>query len=236
MNPALRSRFAGLHKALMGGHEGGRHASSASKGRDREAFVSKFLQHTLPPIYRIGNGDIIDAFTGITGQLEIVIEFPFFPSVGCQHSDGSRIYLCEGVAAVIEVKSNIRVQWGEFDETFKKVNALQPRPGGVQCGTNLGLFERVAPVFGVGFTGWATAASVRKRVGHGKAAGLLIIDKGIFCAHEIFNRKKSIVDVENDPERALWMFACCVFECARAYRSVDALPSMYADDRLPPDA
>ncbi|MBS0264524.1 MAG: hypothetical protein JSS02_21500 [Planctomycetes bacterium] len=229
MNVALRSRLEGLHRGLMAGHLTGRDASTASKGRDRETFISSFLQRILPPGYRFGHGDLIDAFEGCSGQIDIVIEFPFFPSAAGIGETNSRVYPCEAVGVAIEVKSDIEAQWDEFQQTHKKVNSLQTAAGAVQCRTNLGIFERVCPVFGVGYTGWKKLSSVIDRVGPGKPAGILIIDKGIFCANEVFRRRR-ISNIDGDPEKSLWMFACCVFECAQAYRSVGIMPAAYAED------
>ncbi len=48
---------------------------------ERETFVNQFLAHVVPPMFRIGCGDITDSTGRQTGQLDLVIEYPFVPSM-----------------------------------------------------------------------------------------------------------------------------------------------------------
>jgi hypothetical protein len=85
--------------------------SGASRGREREHFLELFLYQVFPPTFRFGSGDIMDRRRVRSGQLDFVVEYPFLPSfllVG----PGPRLYLAAGVAAVIEVKSDLQRQWG----------------------------------------------------------------------------------------------------------------------------
>ncbi len=78
--------------------------SDSSKGSEREHFIDLFLKEVFPPSYRFGTGDALDSAGNKSGQLDVVVELTFFPSLPAL-GGGSRLYLAEGVAAVIEVKS-----------------------------------------------------------------------------------------------------------------------------------
>ncbi|VVM99823.1 hypothetical protein PS659_03297 [Pseudomonas fluorescens] len=109
---------------MMAGFDGSGELSSASKGHERELFVNTFLSQIFPPNYRFGCGDLIDGHTEKSGQVDIVIEYPNFMSFPYLMG-GPRLYLAEGVAATIEVKSNLPNQWEEALATAKKVKKLK---------------------------------------------------------------------------------------------------------------
>jgi len=80
-NALVAHRLAGIRGVLTSAYCGGIGMSSASKGKEREFFVDNFLSGALPPPFRVGNGDITDASGAKSGQLDIVVEFPFLPSL-----------------------------------------------------------------------------------------------------------------------------------------------------------
>ena len=47
---------------------------NASKGSERERFVSDYLQTLFPLPYRFGSGAITDATGALSGQLDVVVE------------------------------------------------------------------------------------------------------------------------------------------------------------------
>lgn len=120
----LEPRLDALHKMLMAGYYGSGELSSASKGSERELFVNSFLSQIFPPSYRFGTGDVIDGYVQKSGQVDIVIEYPNFMSFPYLMG-GPRLYLAEGVAATIEVKSNLVGQWNEALATAQKVKELK---------------------------------------------------------------------------------------------------------------
>jgi hypothetical protein len=99
---ALLSRLAGYRNHLTAVHQSGAGMSSASKGNERRAFVHDFLEATFPPPNRFGTGDCIDRAGNKSGELDVVLEYPFLPSLTLQGH--SRLYLAKGIAAAIEVK------------------------------------------------------------------------------------------------------------------------------------
>lgn len=116
-NIHILKRLQKIQSVLMGVHQMSVSMSSAAKGAERDEFVSKFLTEVLPPTFRFGTGDATDSQGAKSGQLDIVVEYPFGPSLPNAGSASSRLYLAETVAAVIEVKSNAAVQWNEATHT-----------------------------------------------------------------------------------------------------------------------
>ena len=70
--------------------------SAASKGAERQAFIESFLTNVLPPTFRFGSGDATDAAGHRSGQLDVVVEYPFSPSLPSFGGPGvTRLYLAE---------------------------------------------------------------------------------------------------------------------------------------------
>lgn len=125
MNEHLQARLDAMLLQLQAVHGGGASMSSASKGSEREAFVDLLLRGCLPMPYRFGSGDIADAHGKRSGQIDLVVEHPFFPSFPLLGTSQQRLYLIEGVALAVEVKSSCG-QWGEAGATMRRLLALQP--------------------------------------------------------------------------------------------------------------
>lgn len=133
---------------LRAAYAGGSPMSSASKGMERELFVEVFLKNVMPPAYRFGSGDVVDAKGNTSGQVDIVIEsltVPSFPLVGVALP---RLYLAEGVGAAIEVKSDLASQWEEAVGTAERLSRLQPQ---------------IQPIV-VGYRGWAKWETLATRI------------------------------------------------------------------------
>jgi hypothetical protein len=79
----------------------------------------------MPPLYRFGTGDAIDRYGNRSGQLDVVVENPFLPSLPLPTSESSRMYLAEGVSAAIEVKSDLGKQWSEVESTSTQLRKLR---------------------------------------------------------------------------------------------------------------
>ncbi len=75
MNRHVYARLEASRRLLMAAYEGGIGLSSATQGREREAFVRLFLAEILPTIHRFGSGDITDSKGEKTGQVDVVIEY-----------------------------------------------------------------------------------------------------------------------------------------------------------------
>lgn len=178
-NEHIRQRLRGLQTILTGVHQSSVSMSSASKGTEREAFVDQFLSNVLPPIFRFGSGDATDSKGQKSGQLDVVVEYPFAPSLPIIGSAQTRLYLAEAVAAVIEVKSNISNQWNEVEDTGKKLAPLK------RCyGASMVMGRPPAAsieLFAVGYTGWKKMETLESHIQQSSSVfGALIIDSGLY--------------------------------------------------------
>jgi len=111
--------------------EGQSEENSDIKGAVREGILGLIMNQFFPPHCRTGNGEIIDQFENRSGQCDIVIEYPFFPSIPFQSGLESRLYISEGVAFVIEAKSNFSDQFSQIVSKAGQILALKPKVGSV---------------------------------------------------------------------------------------------------------
>jgi hypothetical protein len=178
----------------------------------------------MPPPYRFGDGDITDAKGSKSGQVEVVVvvvvEYPFLPSLPMVGSQ-SRLYLAEGVAAVIEVKSNISSQWGEVEKTAAAVKKLDRN-----FGATFSMGEVPGPkipFFAVGYTGLARLDTLKAKLQNQNIDGILVIDKGLFISGSSFHE----ITVEGSPW-ALWGLIQCMHPAASVLKAASASPLDYA--------
>jgi hypothetical protein len=151
----VENRLEAIREQLIAGHRAGIGMSSATKGKEREGFVSGFLELVFPQSFRFGTGDVVDQSGQRSGEVDIVVEFPFgpsFPALG----GGPRLYPAEGVAAVIEVKSDLSSQRAEVVSSASRVKALAPQHKPLVV-VGRGVPKKV-PYFAVGYAGWQTDA------------------------------------------------------------------------------
>lgn len=203
-NDALSTRLDGIQKSLVGMYGGGGGVSSASRGQEREQFIKTFLREVMPPGYRFGTGDAIDTHGNQSGQLDIVVEFTFLPSLPLV-SQGPRIYLAEGIAAVLEVKSNVAAQWNEVVETATRLRALR-RVFQVPGFTPFGPPSETIPLFAVGYTGWKSLDTLIEKANSGVVDGILIVDEGLFSSRKDYPNGLHV----NNDSAALWALVCCL--------------------------
>jgi hypothetical protein len=120
-NQHIAERLASIRDILNSVRRGGGTLSAATKGNERSAFIDNFLRRVLPDPFRFGTGDATDATGKRSGQLDVVIEYPLMPSLPLPSTGDHRLYLTEGIAAVIEVKSDVAAQWNEVLRTAKEL-------------------------------------------------------------------------------------------------------------------
>lgn len=180
-NAHVLQRLTGLQSILNGVHQSSIGLSSASIGQERAAFIEEFLAKVLPPIYRFGTGDATDASGAKSGQLDVVVEYPFAPSLPVVGAGQSRLYLAESAAAVLEVKSNLANQWSDAVNTATALAPLR-RSFGASMSFGNGPQPQI-PLFAVGYTGWKNLATLQTNLNAcAEIQGALVIDAGIYAS------------------------------------------------------
>jgi len=185
-HPLIAGRLTSLQRALLALFDAGATMSSASRGAERELFVSSFLAQVFPPSVRFASGDITDVYQASSGQVDIIVEAPTlfsFPAI----IGGPRLYLAEGVAAVIEVKSNLSSQW---DDVVAKANAVHKlkvleRKHSRQVVPLVSPVDPVKeksggiPFICVGFEGWSDVDTVREHAS--RVGSVLVLRHAIYA-------------------------------------------------------
>ena len=218
-NQHVFQRLAGIQSILNGVHQSGVPMSAASKGAERAAFIGQFLSQAMPSPYRFGTGDATDAVGNLSGELDVVVEYPFAPSL--PGLGASRLYLAEGVAAVIEVKSDAANQWKEVESTAAKLAGLNRNIHAVMSiGGRPG---PKIPLFVAGYTGWKQQATVQEHLQQTPSiAGVLIIDPGIFVSTPAFQ------GITATGPWALWGLIASLHQCLHTLLLAQNDPLDYA--------
>jgi hypothetical protein len=112
----LVQRLEGIRQILMAHHAAGAMLPNATKENERETLLREFLTKVFPPPIRFGSGAVIDQSNKISGQIDVVAEFPFFPSFPTPGA-AERLYLAESVSFAMEVKSNLAAQWTQVEHS-----------------------------------------------------------------------------------------------------------------------
>jgi len=220
LNSHLFERLRGVQSTLLSIHEAGSGMSSATKGVEREHFINTFLREVLPSSFRFGSGDITDTANNKSGQVDVVVEYPFLPSLPAV-SNGPRLYLAEGVAAVIEVKSDVAAQWSEVEAMAASVKELTRdfRATVTMGGPSP---EKQVPILAAGYKGWKKPETVEDHVANGVVDGILVIDPGIFVSREGF------LEIKAHGPWALWGLICCLHHAAVPLKGTSAHPIRYS--------
>jgi hypothetical protein len=174
-----------------------------------------------------------------SGQIDLVIEYPFFPSFPLLGTSQQRLYLIESVAMAIEVKSGRR-QFDDAISTMKRFNALradadwlkhgepQPphEPGRIRTSVRGRGWHTSFPgrtCFAVVlYEGWENAETLVKHCEEGD------LDVALQLSPAIFHARKYRYDWSTPPRpktiegSALAAFLCVVCE---ELRSVDHIES-----------
>ena len=219
-NPHIAQRLAGIQTILRGVHQSGQSLSSASKGDERAHFIDDFLANVLPAPFRFGRGDITDVKGARSGQVDVVVEYPFLPSLPSPGTDGPRLYLAGGVAAVVEVKSDLAAQWPEVLDTAAKIAALE-RDLKPLFYYGDEPFPRI-PVFAAGYVGWKQVSTLKQNLDPDLIQGILVIDPGLFVSTTTFQ------GIEGAGPWSLWGLISCLHQSTTTVKISDAHPMSYA--------
>jgi hypothetical protein len=187
-NVHLLKRLEGIQSALMAHHVGGTTMPSAVKGSERETFIKAFLEQVFPSPYRFGSGAVTDSTGACSGQLDIVVEYPFLPSFPMPGGQ-QRLYMAESVALALEVKSDLVAQWTEVENSVQKLRSVQRRWKGstsmIASGIAFGA-PSVTPVpyIAVGYKGYKTLETIKSRMDatppEKRPDAALVVESGAF--------------------------------------------------------
>jgi len=219
-NQYLLQRLVGIQDQLIAGYQASGGMSSATKGFERQDFLDKFLSQVLPTPFRFGTGDATDRNGRISGQLDLVIEFPYGPSLPIVSGTTSRLYLAETVAAVVEVKSDISAQWNEAVSTAQKLFPLERSYGTTMT---MGLDLPKIPLFIASFVGWKQLQTVEQKLNSApEISGILIVAPGIFVSSAQFRSIKAT------GAWALWGLITCLHQATGFLKMASTNPHEYA--------
>ena len=223
-NQHILQRLVGIQQILNGVHQSGIGMSSASKGTERAGFIDEFLSKVLTPQFRFGDGDATDQEGNRSGQLDVVVEYPWVPSLPIVGSNKPRLYLAEGIASVIEVKSDISGQWKEVIRTAAHLSPLKRSYGsGIVSGSNP--LDRI-PLIAVGYVGWNQLETLQKHLLDGPIDVILVINPGLFVSSEFFG------DIKATGPWSLWGFISCLHQTTSVLSSrATGVPLQYAIER-----
>ncbi|MBI2483484.1 hypothetical protein HYV74_04905 [Candidatus Uhrbacteria bacterium] len=217
-NQTIFERLRGIQMQLNGLHAGGLSMSSAAKGAEREDFINKYLAEMMPPPFRFGSGDVTDQRGEKSGQIDIVVEYPFLPSLPMV-SGSSRLYLAEGVAAVVEVKSSVLDQWEQVRSMAAAVKKLERHFGST---LSMGQPQVRIPVFVVGYQGWRDIDTMKSKLENKDVDGILVIDQGLFASNDDFQ------GITASGPWALWGLIHCINLAASTLKLASASLLDYA--------
>ncbi|WP_183025679.1 DUF6602 domain-containing protein [Variovorax sp. UMC13] len=236
-------RIAGIQKQLIAAYEAGSDMSSASKGAERDLFLHGYLQAVLPTGFRFGTGDIVDQHGAASGQVDIVIENPFVPSLPIM-GGYPRLYLTEGVAAAVEVKSDVQAQWSQVEAKAAKIASLASSASSMTFGAfggtittrnpeGLSVGGRALggglPFFVAGYRGFAnvrldSVESVALKMDAAGVDALLVVESGLFVS------SARLGGVYARGPHGLWAFICAVTKAAQQVRAIEFDPLSYVFD------
>ena len=127
MNKHVRSRIRAIQASLLATYRGGVGMPTAMVGGERELVLHGLFREVLPPIYRFGQGAITDATGYLTGQVDLVMELPFGPSLPMP-AGSHRLYLAESVLAIVDPEPSTALGF-----VGRRRNArTPPSPGGAR--------------------------------------------------------------------------------------------------------
>ena len=184
----LHQRLEGIRQILMAHHAAGKRLPNAAKGSERETLVREFLGRVFPSPFRFGTGAIIDCDGRTSGQVDVVAEFPFFPSFPTPGAI-ERLYLAESVSFSLEVKSDLVAQWSQVETTAEAILPLRRRWSG-HLRFDRGELELAnasesrIPFLAIGFTGSSNVETLERRLRETRESrrpdGALVLESGAY--------------------------------------------------------
>ena len=219
-NPHVLQRLVGIRNQLVAVHQASSAMSSATKGHERQEFIDRFLSEVFPTPFRFGTGDATDKDGRKSGQLDVVIEYPFGPSLPVVGGTTSRLYLAETIASVVEVKSNVASQWSEAGSTAQQLYPLQRSFG---ASMTMGPDSPNIPLFVASYDGWSQLDTLAEKLASApEISGILVIDPGLFASSPLF------ASITATGPWALWGLITCLHQATGFLKAVAWNPLEYA--------
>jgi hypothetical protein len=186
-NMHLMSRMVGIQKSLLLQHRSRQGVPWSTSDSESEIFVHEFLEKVFPSPYRFTSGTITDAAGRVSGLVDIAVEYPFLPSFPMLGS-AERLMLAESVAAALTVRSDLRAQWSEVEESVREIRRLRrfwqspaPIPGEGEAAS--------VPCVAVGYEGFATIEELSQRLQatppEARPDAALVVSSGCFIGYGI---------------------------------------------------
>lgn len=158
-------------------HHAGKNLSNATIGIEREFFINHILNMIIAPPFRLGSGDITDSEGNKSGQMDMVIEYGNAISFPMISPESPRLYMAEGVCAVIEIKSDLVKQWNQVVESHKKLVSVKRR---MKPLIRFGEISETIPYIVVAFEGWTTEETLKNKLNESGIDGILILDSALY--------------------------------------------------------
>ena len=95
-------------------------------GADRVNILKDFLSKYFPRCHGFGNGEIVDTYGNMSGQVDIIICNEFHPFT--YNEEGFGLFLAEGVDWAIEVKSDLATELKQGLTQVKRTKVLKKSP------------------------------------------------------------------------------------------------------------
>lgn len=219
-NTHILTRLQGIQNILNGVHQASTPLTNNTSGAERAAIIDSFLSAVFPNQFRFGTGDAIDVAGNRSGQLDVVIENSFSPSLPIP-SGNTRLYLAESIASVVEVKSNVAVQWQQAVHT---ANQLAPLTRNFGATMSIGPAATTdIPLFIVGYTGWNQIQTLQTNIATvPNIDGILIINHGLFVSSPRFG------GITATGAWALWGLITCLHQSMSTMKATSFNPLLYA--------
>jgi hypothetical protein len=162
-HPRLEAFFTGVVDELRGAYRKSEGAPAPCMGSLRERGIRRAIEHSLPNIATIYEGEVIDQFGAQSGQLDGIVVHSTGAALATA-ADDTRVVLAEGVLAAIESKSNLMTQWAEVERTWemlRKLRRWEGTPEGVLInGGRPHPSEAAISLIAIGRVGWAKDVTI----------------------------------------------------------------------------
>lgn len=182
VNRHLLKRLQSMQDSLVTQHANVDSLPDARKGWQSKLFLAEFLNKVFGEHQRFSTGSIMDSAGNLATDVDIAVEHPAAPSFPMSGPSQDRLLMAEGVAMVIEVRSDLSTQLASIGSTARRIRRLHRHED--QLVSPGRKFPDTIPVMAVGYSGFKEPERLRRRVAsispEYRPNGLLVLDPGLF--------------------------------------------------------